>query len=322
MSKPLYILAHDDADGVCSAALCKKKYPEAKVVFGGPKTLQDDVEKAPLDAELIIVDIGFNATTYAAVFERLRRRTARTTMIDHHPLPEGISVDKIPVSEVHIKHGLCAAELTYHVLFKSYDPKAALLAIYGAIGDYMDDTEFVQSEYKKWDKRTLYFEGSMLTEALICLEDHGVKEDIVEMLSKGIRPSQIPSVLHYALKGFEQEYRVYEYVENEAKVVGPLAIVWNIPHKNYSGKAASYAAAFLSKPVGICLCETDVEYEVSLRSRSPHVHLGKAVERATIRVGGQGGGHPQAAGAAVPKEKVEEFLKLLEAEVRKQLEGG
>ncbi|KAA0007752.1 MAG: DHH family phosphoesterase [Thermoplasmata archaeon] len=42
------------------------------------------------------------------------------------------------------------------------------------------------------------------------------------------------------------------------------------------------------------------------------INLGEAMRNAAQAIGGEGGGHPVAAGASIPKGKEEEFLKLLD----------
>jgi RecJ-like exonuclease len=41
------------------------------------------------------------------------------------------------------------------------------------------------------------------------------------------------------------------------------------------------------------------------------VHLGRLVNDIASEIGGSGGGHDKACGAVIPKEKIEEFIRLL-----------
>lgn len=52
------------------------------------------------------------------------------------------------------------------------------------------------------------------------------------------------------------------------------------------------------------------------------LNLASALRESAARVGGIGGGHPQAAGATIPKGKEEEFLNDVEKEVEKQMGAG
>ena len=49
------------------------------------------------------------------------------------------------------------------------------------------------------------------------------------------------------------------------------------------------------------------------------LNLGLALREACLAVGGQGGGHRIAAGATVPPEKLDEFLKIFVSVVEKQI---
>jgi RecJ-like exonuclease len=54
------------------------------------------------------------------------------------------------------------------------------------------------------------------------------------------------------------------------------------------------------------------ELKISGRALEKHkVNLGDVMNKAAIGVGGAGGGHKLAAGATIPKEKLEEFLLFL-----------
>ena len=65
--------------------------------------------------------------------------------------------------------------------------------------------------------------------------------------------------------------------------------------------------------------------EIKASARAPSllrqrgIDLSKAMQRVASRLGGTGGGHEVAAGATIPKGKEEEFLCMLEKEIRNQL---
>lgn len=67
----------------------------------------------------------------------------------------------------------------------------------------------------------------------------------------------------------------------------------------------------------------DPEVKVSARMErtltARGINLGKAIDRASARVGGGGGGHDVAAGATIPKKKIRKFLEALDEEVGGQL---
>ena len=67
----------------------------------------------------------------------------------------------------------------------------------------------------------------------------------------------------------------------------------------------------------------DGEIKVSARATQELVerglNLSLAMKKAAIAFDGMGGGHNIAAGATIPKGKEEEFLNLLEQEIKTQL---
>ncbi len=67
----------------------------------------------------------------------------------------------------------------------------------------------------------------------------------------------------------------------------------------------------------------DDHTKVSARALSIHVrngvNLGVALRKAAIEVGGEGGGHPPAAGARIPRGREEEFLEILDQIILSQI---
>jgi RecJ-like exonuclease len=80
----------------------------------------------------------------------------------------------------------------------------------------------------------------------------------------------------------------------------------------------------IDKPI-IALAKMKGKDMLKISARANHelvekgVDLSKALNTAARRVGGLGGGHRMAAGASVPCEKKEEFLKLVDEEIARQL---
>jgi RecJ-like exonuclease len=49
------------------------------------------------------------------------------------------------------------------------------------------------------------------------------------------------------------------------------------------------------------------------------INLGKAINQASTKVGGGGGGHDVAAGANIPRKQIKKFLTALDQEIGEQL---
>ena len=52
--------------------------------------------------------------------------------------------------------------------------------------------------------------------------------------------------------------------------------------------------------------------DMSLRTHSQEIDLNRILRRITVKIGGSGGGHPNAAGARIPKENFKDFLRELD----------
>lgn len=77
----MVIIYHNrDLDGICSGAIGKSKYPDAKMIgydYGDPF----DIEQIPMDEPVIIVDVSM---TMEMMWEISRRSAHQLTWIDHH----------------------------------------------------------------------------------------------------------------------------------------------------------------------------------------------------------------------------------------------
>ena len=208
--------------------------------------------------------------------------------------------------------GPSAAELVYRE-FKDQLPEHALrLALYGAIGDYCDDTKFAKQQFDNYDKRTLYLEAGLLVQALQEIDYRKESKDIVRQLTLGIEPSSMNDIVSLALKATRIEHQVFRYVQGNARKLGPIGYVLDMPINGYRGKSAKFAAYVTDANVGISARSTDDEVDMSLRRRQSSVDLNKALDSILPEMeGAQGGGHPAAAGASMYKNDFPKFLQRL-----------
>ncbi len=133
------MLAHGDADGVCSVAVVKAvlagEYEAVRVYFMHPVDLAKDFE-AFAEGDVYVVDVAIDEKTAEGVRRAFRSYGGRVVYIDHHPL----SVDLPGVEVVHIV-GSPASKLAYRHLGGRLPRLYSRVALYGAIGDYLDHTE-------------------------------------------------------------------------------------------------------------------------------------------------------------------------------------
>lgn len=305
--RPSLILTHGDSDGVCSGAIAKSAYPDSDVYFTSPIGVLDELHLADGYENVIICDIAVDESKCIDLFKRLGEiaENSNLTYIDHHPLPEKcISADWL-----HHDLTVCASELTYKVLEKRLSRDMRRVAIYGAIGDYYDNTPSVKEWLRDWDKRSLFFQAGTLIQALIYAgRNYDFKRKLLLPLSQDRIPTEIPNVLKYAKEGADLEEKLRIHVKKEVRTLENLAYV--VDPNGYMSKSAIYAASYGRKDVGISAEYRHKRhaYDMSMRSRDT-VDLNVLLRRIAPKFGGSGGGHAAAAGARIPKESFKAFLR-------------
>lgn len=306
------ILTHADCDGMCAAAIAMAKYPDAEVFFTKPVSLANDL--APVEAERIIIcDIALTKRDAAVVCDMLAEKKSGGREIlyfDHHTIPS--TAKKAALSAIKHVHRIdvSASELTYRHYQKEIPKERVWIALYGAIGDYEDDTPFVHEKITSWDRRALYFEVSTL---ILGIKDkefstYDAKRRIVQTMSLGKNPSDVPGLVSAAKQSVNEEFQLYEYVKKHAEKRGKIGVVGNLPHFGFRGPAALFAATVMDTDVGMYIWEKENYADITVRKRNSPVQLNVIMEEAAESVGGSGGGHAAAAGARVPKDKLDKFV--------------
>jgi single-stranded-DNA-specific exonuclease len=80
-------------------------------------------------------------------------------------------------------------------------------AIYGAIADYLDHTQRIQTLLKKWDERTLYLETGILLQRIESLKnDSDAKRRILTNLANNMPPSLDEELVRWALQYTRREW--------------------------------------------------------------------------------------------------------------------
>ncbi|TFG27510.1 hypothetical protein EU527_18475 [Candidatus Thorarchaeota archaeon] len=310
------ILTHGDLDGITSGAIALLSYPRSDFYFTKPSQIHQDLSRVAKDKPSIvhISDIAINAKKFDQLLEALDR-FPETTIIqwtDHHPMTP--KQKREIISRVDLMHeiGPCAAELVYRK-FQSKLPEHALrLALYGAIGDFCDATPFAELHFDDMDKRTVYLEAGLLVQALQEIDYRRESKDLVYQLSLGVKPSSMNDIVNLAVKATRIEHEVFRYVQNNAKKVGQLGYVLDIPINGYRGKSAKFSAYVTNSMIGISARSSGEEVDMSLRRRRTRLDLNKALNEILPAVeGSSGGGHPAAAGASMEINLFSKFLNLL-----------
>ncbi len=312
----LTIIAHGDSDGVCSAALAvaalRREYSVIKVYFSHPADLVKDLKEFA-KGDVVIVDIAISESHAAELIEFMGSYGGQITYIDHHPGPLELSIKDLPARVFH-EEGASASELTYRYFSKRLGREYSRIALYGAIADYLDQTDWVRSTLSMWDKRIIYFESGVLSQALEHSRKlHDFKRRVVAYLSENRLPSQNSELLVRAVQQAAQNEELLHWVEKNVEVEGAVAYVIDPPGS--LGIAATLARGLTGSLIGIAAERRGDTYVMSLRATKGVIDLNRVLRLAIKHLGGTGGGHPMAAGARIPLKVFERLIVILNKEV-------
>ncbi len=186
------IIAHGDSDGVCSAAIALAAFKEGEVFFSHPAGLLEDLHEVCRSGDIIIVlDIALSQPHLEEILETFEKiaRTGKLIYIDHHPEPIGFNIRDLNGEIVH-DTSCSTSELSYFFFKNRLNHDMSRVALYGAIGDYLDLTPRMKMLMNYWDKRTIYFEAGVLCQGLEgSRKMYDFKRHIVKHLSENKLPS-------------------------------------------------------------------------------------------------------------------------------------
>ena len=289
--------------------------PEARVFFTNPVELAEDLKRVEDGSRVIVCDISLNGNTLQEVLSAMRGISSKSSLlyIDHHPYPPGLDLKEFPAEVVH-ELAPCASELAFKA-FEKLPRAMSRIAIYGAIGDYADDTPVIQELLKEWDKRTLYFEAGVLIQGLEgSRKDIGFKHEVLGLLSRNRLPSSNSELLGRALIETHEEEKLLGRIGPEIRRVGEVAYVLDMGAS--VSKAATYARVIGGASVGVAGETFNGMVDMSLRTERDDIDLNAILRDLTQHLGGSGGGHPKASGARVPEASFQEFVEGLSAAIK------
>ncbi|WP_440060282.1 DHHA1 domain-containing protein [Thermogladius sp. 4427co] len=313
------ILVHGDSDGVCSGAVyqafLKSKGIETNIYFTHPAgLLKDLLEFTKQGDDIYIADIALDESSYRDVMRLLEERgkSGRVVYIDHHPLPEGFETPK----NIEFFHDTCcsASELTFRYFEKDLDADFTRVALYGAIGDYIDETPWVREHIARWDKRFIYYEAGVLIQGIEGTgRNYDFKRLVVEHLSQNKLPSSLKELSEKALKQSALDEELRLWVKKNVRNKGIVSIAENPPGS--VGRAANYARIYGGGLIGVAYENRGGILVSSLRS--PYVDLNRLLRTISRELNIQGGGHSFAAGARIPIGLLDVFIEKINSYYQK-----
>jgi RecJ-like exonuclease len=312
------IMSHGDTDGICSAAIALNKYPGAQVWFTHPVGLLGDIRKVKA-GRIILCDIAISERDKEELFEEFLNisSSAELIYIDHHPLPLDSIAGDIPATQVVRDLTKSSSELTFTFLGNE---EMKLVALFGAIADYYTDkTDLVKRTLDVYDKRTIYLESGLLSQALGFQgkRDYDFKRKLIGMLSTGVLPSSRPEIVRKAVGGTKKEWETIAFVRKTVEIMDGIGIVRDVPRGYSPTKSAKLALGVTGQPLCLSTRRKKRRFvDVSARKLSTFsLDLNRTMRTIAPRFGGSGGGHPTAAGARVPEKHFDKFLDAIKKEV-------
>lgn len=280
----MIILHHNkDMDGYCSGAICKMKYPEAKLIGWDYRDPIPDFEQFR-DEDVIMIDITFpiqkcNELSYIA---------NNLTIIDHHisfkkevdKLEEEEESNGLAINFIYVYEDRKAAcEVGWKYLFPDKPTPYAVTLI----GRY--DTW--RQEEGDWQNETLPFKYYMYgacnsAETFPISVFRDMPNEIERKVESGKKIMNYENIMNEAI------CRTYSF---EKEAYGLKAICINAPYFSSEVVKSVYNADIHDIMVGFCFSQG--EWTVSLRSAKPEVDV------SVIAKNRGGGGHKGAAGFKV-----------------------
>ncbi len=145
----LTVLVHGNSDGVAAASLIvaalRKSYDGVAVRLTHPMGLLGDFREFAR-GDVVIVDVALCEIHAEALAREFRRYPFKIIYIDHHPPPLTFSLSELNAELIRPRGSeeVLASELTFRTFMNRLSRDYDRVALYGAIGDYADETAWVR----------------------------------------------------------------------------------------------------------------------------------------------------------------------------------
>lgn len=316
------IIHHNDGDGICSAAIFAmtlKKLGNFPVLIHAPEHV--DIEE---DTRQMIKESGAEQVVFLDIpVERLSNVDLPTLIIDHHPHTRTLDLK----GTIHHITSNCASYLTYKFCEKiiPIDDLAWIAAI-GCMSDKdmkgLDKMMPVVDKTSMLDRITIQKMMGFISSAKV-LGSEGIAcgvNALIEASSMGIETSVLGSTPNSQklreLKQISRDERDYWLLfHKDFAIIKNKLIYYKIKSKL---PIQSYLAGTLSNfyPKHVCFVTNDNFVDkyrtIECRTKLEGISLGQMLRHIADELGGSGGGLDYAAGAKIPPEKEQDFIRKCE----------
>src|ERR671924_2255691 len=300
----------EDVDGISSAILVKAAFDAQKVAESGK------IE------QLFICDLGLskkNEQRFVELLGKIASDGAEVTYIDHHDISKEImqALKKAGVTLIHTVEE-CTSVQVYSKYRKKLPDHAAFFAAMGALTDYMENKPVASGIVPRFDRQFLMLEATALS-YMISASQHNDEflVMIVDTLAKMKYPHDIKDGFEIAEKYAKKVAQAVESIQDSVVKLDNLAHAPSTVELS-SSMVVNFVLGSSGKPAAMVYkLKNDIKsYVVSIRgSQECKVHLGRLTNEIASALGGSGGGHDSAPRAVIPKERLQEFIEMLDSGV-------
>ena len=316
----------EDADGICSATLIKAAFDVSKVILVDYANLMTKLEKvAESDSkinQIFICDLGLskkNEQRFVELLDKIASAGTEVTYIDHHDVSREImqALKKAGVALIHTVEE-CTTIQVYSKYRKRLPEHATFFAAMGALTDYMETRPVASSIVPKFDRQFLMLESTALSYMISASQhDDDFLVRMVDTLAKMKYPHDIKGGFETAEKYAKKVANAIESIQESVVKLENIAYTPSTVELS-SSMVVNFVLGSSGKPVAMVYkFKADIKsYVVSIRGSSDcKVHLGRLTNEIASELGGSGGGHDKACGAVIPKDKLDEFIKVLDSRI-------
>ena len=333
MSRVVCFSHREDVDGLSSAALIKAAFKAKSVILVDYSNLISNLQKLiesltlsssseRLFDRVFICDLGLNKKNeknFIDLLGKLISKGCKVTYIDHHDLNKEVAVALKRLGVV-LVHSLeeCTSILVYNKYKRKFKAHAAFFAAAGALTDYMENRPVASTIVSRFDRQFLMLQSTALSYMISASQQNDeFLIQIVDTLSEMKYPHEIEGGFSIAEKYAKKVSEAVKSIEQSIIRMENLAYARSTVELSAS-VIVNFVLGASEKPVAMVykLREDINSFVISIRgSKDCKVHLGRLVNHISTEVGGSGGGHEKASGAVIPKEKLDEFIQLLDGHV-------